>query len=114
MYSINRQVAIIKPKKPYIDWINSLPGMDVPFDSESLKKDCTAILLPHLDNDEESLKYLKTIYTEIFDIELDSWYSDKRFWPKKRNFALFIEWFDVEFHSEVLDPLENDIEKEEY
>jgi len=39
--------------------------MDEPFASKSLKKDCTAILLSHLDNDEESLKHLKTIYNDI-------------------------------------------------
>ena len=114
MYSINRQVAILKPKKPYIDWINSLPEMDEHFDPESLKKDCTAILMPELDNEEESLKYFKNIYKDIFEIELDSWYSDKKFWPKKRNFILFMQWFNIEFHSEVLDLLDMDIEKEEY
>lgn len=114
MYSINRQVAVIKPRTPYIDWVNSLPGMDKPFDSESLQKDCTAILLPALDNEEESLKYIKTIFNKLFEIELDSWYSDKKLWPKKRTFTLFTEWFDIEIHSEVIDFLENDIEKEEY
>ena len=114
MYSINRQVAIIKPKKPYIDWINSLPGMDEQFDTESLEKDCTAILLPQLDNDEESLNYFKAIYKDIFEIELDSWHSDEKLWPKKRNFLLFMEWFKIEFHSEVLDLLDTDIEKEDY
>jgi hypothetical protein len=52
MYPINRQIAIIKPKKFYIDWINSLPEMEGNFDIGSLTNDCTAILLPDdLDND---------------------------------------------------------------
>ena len=44
MYSINRQVAVIKPKEPYVDWINSLPGIDEPCDIEGLNNDCTALL----------------------------------------------------------------------
>ena len=115
MYPINRQIAIIKPKKFYIDWINSLPEMEGNLDIGSLTKDCTAILLPDdLDTDEESIKYIKAIYKKLFEIELKGWCIDKNFWPKNRNFALFNEWFDLEFHSEIYDSLETDIEKEEY
>jgi len=67
-----------------------------------------------LDTDEESLDYLKKIHKKIFDIELHGWCTDKKFWPKKRDVSLFIEWFDCEFHSEIFDSLETDIEKEEY
>jgi hypothetical protein len=42
MYSVNRQVAIIKPKEPHVDWINSLPGVDEPSDIDELNCDCTA------------------------------------------------------------------------
>ena len=59
MDSINRQIAIIKPKKPYVNWINSLPGMDEPSSIESLNNDCTALLLPHFDDDDDSLKFIK-------------------------------------------------------
>jgi hypothetical protein len=114
MHSINRQIAVIKPKKPCIDWINSLPESDEPYDDESLQKDCTVFLLPHLDDDEESLKYIESIYSKIFKIELDSWYTDPAFWPKNRTFSLFMKWFEIEFHSEVLDTLEARIVKKEY
>ena len=114
MYSINRQVAIIKPKEPYIKWINSLPDLDAPLSFEELNNDCTAILLPDLDSDQESYKYLKKLYKKIFEIELDAWTTDVNSWPKKRTFSLFEKWFNIEFHSEVLDTLGSDIEKEEY
>jgi hypothetical protein len=114
MHSINRQVAIIKPKAPYQNWINSLPGMDKPCDMEELGEDCTAILLPHFEGEEESLKYIKSILPKIFEIELDSWNTDRSTWPKKRNYALFQAWFKVELYSEVLDFTETDIEKEAY
>jgi hypothetical protein len=108
-------MVIIKPKKPFLDWINSLPGMNDPCDIENLKKDCTAILLPvDLDTDEESLNYIKKIHKKIFENELDGWCSDRKIWPKALNFALFTKWFDLEFHSEIFDSLETDIEKEEY
>ena len=114
MNSINRQVAIIKPKKPYADWINSLPGADELSSIESLSNDCTALLLPHFDNRDESLKFVKKIYKQIFEMELDSWSTDEKLWPKKRNYGLFHEWFKIEFHSEVFDFGEGTIEIDEY
>ena len=103
MNTINRQVAVIKPKKPYVDWINSLPGTDEPLSIESLNKDCTVLLLPNFDDDEESLKFIKNIYRSIFEIELDSWCTDENFWPKNRDYNIFDQWFTIEFHSEVFD-----------
>ncbi len=114
MYSINREVAIIKPKPPYINWINSLPGTKAPIGVEDLKKDCTAILLPPSEDDEEALQFIRSIYTKIFRVELAGWSTDEKTWPKKRNYSLFLKWFDVEIHTEVLDFLESDIEKDEY
>jgi len=114
MYSINRQVAIIKPKAPYQDWINLLSDIDEPCNIENLQNDCTAILLPHFDDDRDSLKYIKSIYPKIFELELDSWSSDKRAWPKNRNYSLFCKWFKIELHSEVLDFEDGYIEKEDY
>ena len=103
MKTINRQVAIIKPKKPYVDWINSLPGTDEPSSIESLNADCTAFLLPNFDDDEESMKHVINIYQKFFEIELGSWSSDENYWPKKRDYNIFDQWFAIEFHSEVFD-----------
>lgn len=114
MYSINRQVAIIKPKEPYVKWINSITDPEDPCDIDELNNDCTAYLIPHFDDDPESMGYIKKIYKKIFEIELESWSTDKSNWPKKRGFSLFENWFHVEFHSEVIDVLGTDIEKDEY
>lgn len=103
MDNINRQVAIIKPNDPYIQWINSLPGTDVPVSIDNLQTDCTAILLPHFDKEEESMNYLKKIFRPIFEYELLGWHTDEKAWPRKRTFSLFQEWFKIEFHTEVID-----------
>jgi hypothetical protein len=114
MKSLNRQVAIIKPKEPYVAWINSRPGMDEPSTIESLNNDCTALLLPHFDDEEESLHFVKKHYRQIFKMELDSWSTDKKSWPKKINYALFREWFKIELHSEVFDLGQGPIEVDDY
>ncbi len=55
-------------------------------DIEGLRTDCTAILLPHFDHDEAFLKFIKSKYARIFELELDSWSGDKSAWPKKRSY----------------------------
>ena len=114
MESINRQVAIIKPKAPYVDWINTLPGTVDPTTVDNLQTDCTALLLPHFDTDEESLNYLKKNFRTIFEYELYGWHTDKGSWPNKLTFKQFQEWFNIEFHSEVIDLGKGSIAIEEY
>jgi len=40
--------------------------------------------------------------------------ADDGTWPDKITYEMFLEWFDVEFHSMVFDSLKDDIEKEPY
>jgi hypothetical protein len=110
MNSLNRQVAIVKPKEPYVTWINSLSGAEEQSSIESLNNDCTALLLPHFDDDNESLKFIERKFKQIFEMELDSWSTDRKTWPKKINYTLFRDWFKIELHSEVFDFGEGTIE----
>jgi len=114
--SLNRQVAIIRPKEPYRKWVNSLPASEEqePCTMQDLSCDCTAILLPEFENDAESRQYLKSIFGKLFRIELESWCTDENYWPAKRSYSLFNEWFDIEFHTEALDFGKGAIEIENY
>jgi len=38
-------------------------------------------------------------------------YTDESLWPKKRILDMFRDWFDVEYHSMVLDTIDESIEK---
>jgi len=114
MYKINRSAAIIKPKQPYVDWANSLPQNQVKLTLNDFKSDCTTILIPDYDTDEEALEFIKEIYSELFDIELAMEIRDKKQWPKKRTLKTFLEWFNIEFNSIVLEPFKEKIEKENF
>ncbi len=56
-------------------------------------------------------------YTECYDLifeeELASWWTVRKDWPLQRNLETFKKWFDIEFHSVVIDifdaPLEDDV-----
>ena len=40
--------------------------------------------------------------------------QDDDTWPEDITYEMFLEWFDVEFHSMVFDSLSYNIEKEPY
>ena len=113
MRTINRAVAIIKPKQPYLEWARAAPDpIDVSLDE--LRQDCTAVLLPDVANDIEAEAYLRTIYQEIFTVELAAWDTNVDDWPHVRDYASFRAWFDIELHSLVLDSLKTPVRHEQY
>jgi hypothetical protein len=114
MFLINRSVAIIKPKQPYIDWANSVVDEDEQYSVDDFSTDLNVILLPETDSDEHAKAVLKEMCLEVFEIELSCWITDDTMWPENITYKMFQEWFDVEFHSMVFDPFQDDIEKEPY
>lgn len=97
-----------------MDWINSLPGSVEPCSIESLNDDCTAVLLPQFDFLKQSQKFIKRIYKQLFELELNGWYTDKTLWPRNRSYKLFCVWFQIEIHTEVFDFGKGNITVEEY
>ncbi len=104
MYEVDRMVAVIKPTQIFVDWVNThIAEGEEPVTLEDLLIDCTAILIPPFDEASDAVEYIEALYTEIFETELETWFLDEAFWPEKRTFQLFNEWFNVEFHSLVFD-----------
>jgi hypothetical protein len=114
MYVVNRSVAIIRPKQSYVDWANSVANDDHTYSLEEPSDECNVFLLPGYKSDQHGDAILKKLYREIFDVEFSSCTTDTTEWPVIRDFKQFLGWFDVELHSMVFDPQENDIEKEPY
>jgi hypothetical protein len=113
MNSINRSLAIIKPKQPYIKWANSLPDDDREYVSEVFQKDCFVVLIHEYGTEKEAVGYINKMWRMLFKEQLEGWCLDTEWWPKNITQKMFWKWFDVEFHSVVVDSLEETIEKEE-
>lgn len=114
MFIINRSVAIIKPKQPFVDWANSIADEGEQYSIADFSTDCSVILLPVTDSDEDAEAHIKDIFQDVFELELSSWIVDDSMWPENITYNMFLEWFDVKFHSMVFDSRRDDIEKEEY
>lgn len=100
---VDKSIAIIKPKQPFIDWANQLPDADGAITLDNFKDDNTAILIKPYDTDKMAKMRIDDIWEELFENELYGWCTNEDCWPKERGKKLFWKWFDVEFHSVVYD-----------
>ena len=112
MKSINRTAIIIKPKQPFVDWINTTPGKEV-FSMKEISKENTVLLIPEINDYDDAHNFIKSCYEEIFEWELFGWVTAEELWPKNRSWKMFNEWFNIEINSEVFDLVDGEIEKEE-
>lgn len=97
---LNRGALIVRPKQPYLDWPAGLDDSGLESDVDDEK---TVYLIPSFEDDGEAWELIEQAYAEIFEQELEAWHMDESAWPQDRSFALFLEWFDIEFHSVVED-----------
>ena len=107
---INRAAVILKYKAPFIQWVNDAdPYKDNPgITLESENKDCTVYLI--LEDDAENLEeWISLNFKQLFESEIEDWYTDESLWPKNRTRNLFDEWFDVECHSVLIDTVDGKI-----
>jgi len=111
---VNRLAAIIKPKQPLLDWLESQPDWDLDITLEELRADRYALLIPGYAFPEQAMRYIERNHKAIFELELFGWYTDESVWPEKRTLSVFRKWFDVEIHSMVIDMLDKHIMREEY
>lgn len=113
LQSINRTAAIIQPKQPFVDWLNSLPDDDHDYSLEELSADNLTFLIPEAESPDEAMDYIRKKHDLIFEWELWGWVTVKECWPAKRDWKVFKEWFEIEISSEVFDLVDGAVEKED-
>lgn len=111
MYAVNRSAIIIKFKQPYLGWTKSLPDAD-DITLDELNRENNIYMIQEFETPAHLEKILKSIYSDIFEAELDAWYRDIETWPGNRDYKTFKKWFEVESHSMVFDMLDQDVEEE--
>jgi hypothetical protein len=112
---LNRAAVVIRAKKPFIDWVQSLPG-SADVDRQYIDQDSTIYLVPELTSDDETKEIdeiIHSIYQHIFEEQLVDWIEDESRWPVNRDIKTFKKWFAVEFHSVVSDLVGEHLEDDE-
>jgi hypothetical protein len=101
---INRSAIIIKPLQPFIDWCSNL----YPDDLDDISATRTYLISEDI---EDIDSWLGKKFDKIFTLELESWHPNKKEWPKKRNYKMFKEWFQIDISTMVYDFEINPIQK---
>jgi hypothetical protein len=113
MFDIDRSLMVVRPKQAFFDWVQSVnyePNLTL----ARVRDDPSAYLIPELMEDSEEATILEWCYEGVFEAELEAWYTDTELWPRERNLKMFLEWFEVEFHSLVCDLLDTPIQVIDY
>ena len=114
MRMINRTAVVIKPRQPFLDWLNNTPELNLsaPVTMDELLEDCDTILLPETYSLQDALDLLDPLKPDLFAVQLDEWLRDPSAWPQERSAEAFDQWFALEVHSMVLDLVEEPILRE--
>jgi hypothetical protein len=104
---LNRGAIILRYKELAVRWINdSDPSpSETPVTLDFVNEERTVYLIPDgAGDDPQTLeRWLKRHYAEIFEMELEGWYTDENLWPKERSYSLFKKWFEPELHTVLVD-----------
>jgi hypothetical protein len=98
MELVNRVALIVRPKRRFAEWVNSLDReKDEPlFDLDSERNSPTIYLVAAIGLEVPDLSELVDTYgVDIFEAELEGWWTDEAHWPANRNPHVFRDWFDV-------------------
>ena len=106
MRDINRSLMIVRGKQQLVDWIRSVDDTG-DLDLEDVRDDSSAYLVPELETAKDEAAIILWCWDVVFEQELFSWYTDDSLWPSDRTPEMFLEWFEVEFHSTVTDLIDD-------
>ena len=109
--AVNRAALIVKPKRPFFNWANSLEGPSLNPDEPLY--DPPIYLVEEVEFSPDPGPALQKHHKAIFEHELAAWYLDETAWPPTRDLATFNEWFDVELRSLLVDLSDYQLEVEE-
>lgn len=116
MAAINRSALILRPNRPFLDWVNSLPLKEGEkrYTLQQVRDDPTVYLVPDYDFISDIERWVFEEFDTFFKDQLVGWWTKESDWPQMRTLAMFKDWFDMEILSGVDDSLEDDIEENEW
>src|SRR4051812_39690319 len=119
MESMNRVALLVRPKRRYKEWADSVAiGDDDPIFDLDAARTAPAVYLVAPAKDAFEQDVVDEYSTDIFELELEAWHTDVATWPVNRSPHVFRDWFDVTLSEMVVDldpaePLDSDLDGED-
>jgi hypothetical protein len=74
------------------------------------------VYLVEVEDKKELNRWLARHHEELFEQELNGWYTDPTLWPRDRSLKMLQEWYSFELHTswriQIASPLEDDESEE--
>ena len=112
---LNRAALILRYKQPFVDWINAadpVPGSPALTLAEVNQEH--TVYLVEVEDESELDRWLTRHHRELFEQELNGWYTDPALWPRDRSLKVLGAWCSFELHTVVIDAGGSPIEDDEY
>ena len=104
MEPLNRFALIVRPKRRYLEWANTLREKDErPLTLEQLSGFQEVYLLDASDPDVDREDVIDRYADEIWEQQLSGWTSDEDAWPSNRTPHTLRDWFELLFVEMVFD-----------
>lgn len=110
--SVNRCLAILRPKQEFVDWVNSMPDDPHKMTLEDVAHENLCFLIPENESNEQGRKFILKNAEAILEVQLEGWDQSGETWPEKLDRRLLQKFFEIEVHSEVIDMMKGPIERE--
>ena len=103
MLALNRSAWVVRPRAPFLDWLNAVDPTSASLTLVDLTREPTIYLVDQGDDPDDERAGLPAVYATIFEDQLEGWWRDQATWPTPRSLAVFRRWFECQFHSTLLD-----------
>ncbi|MEH6813287.1 MAG: hypothetical protein V7677_12215 [Motiliproteus sp.] len=107
MKLINRSALVVRPKQPYVSWVNNLDsqvsGLEQELTLEQHLREGRVYLIDEQPQLGELNDILKDHWQMMFENELGGWDEFADHWPTPLSQTQFESWFDVQPQLMVFD-----------
>jgi len=104
MQYLERTALIARPKEPFAAWVRAtFPGDSAGVSVEAMRAGASVYLVAEYQDPKDPGRIVRRSCRPIFEAELSQWTEDASLWPKRRHWATFEKWFDVEVLEVVID-----------
>lgn len=112
--SVNRCLAILRPKQEFVEWVNSMPDDPHKMTLEDVSRENICFLTPEYGSNEKCKEFILKNAEAILEVQLGGWDQSGETWPENLDRRLLQKFFEIEIHSMVIDMMKGPIEREEY
>ena len=114
MKRVKRTAVIVIPKQPFINWANSVDDSHIKFGDNPSPEHTIYLVEDITDYVVDTVEIIKPYFEFIFMEELNSWHRLESDWSLNRDLETFLEWFEIQIHSMVLDLPRGRLKSERY